>query len=187
MDRSDRQLVNDYLAGNKESLEVLFERNLKAIYSFVCRYVGNAYDAEDITQESFVKAWRNIKKFDQNKNFKTWIFAIAKNTALDFLKKKKTIPFSTFDDIDGNNVVTDMLVDTALIPSELLEHKDIASTLASAMENLSPSHRAVLFLRYNDHFTFREIAESLCEPLHTIKSQHWRALIKLKKLLTEQG
>ena len=87
--RSAEQLIANYLKGDQESLEILVRQYLKVIYSFVFRYVGNAEDAEDITQEVFVRVWRNLKRFNQEQSFKTWLFAIAKNAALDFLKKKK--------------------------------------------------------------------------------------------------
>ena len=73
---SDQKLIADYLGGDEKALEILIYRYLKPIYSFVYRYVGNEQEAEDITQEIFVKAWRNLKKFNQNKSFKTWIFTI---------------------------------------------------------------------------------------------------------------
>lgn len=186
MDKSDEQLVSDYLQGDEASLELLIQRYLKPIYSFAYRYVGGGQDAEDITQEVFVKAWRNIKKFDQSKSFKTWLFSIVKNSCIDFLKKKRTIPFSEFDTEDGGNLITDTLADPSPLPQELLERAGMARILDSAMEKLSPKYRMVLFLRYNDHFNFREIAESLGEPLHTITSRHRRALIKLKEILIEQ-
>ena len=86
---SDKQLIINYLKGDEKSLELLIQSYLKPIYSFVYRCTGNTQDAEDVTQEVFVKVWRNLKKFDQRKSFKTWIFAIAKNTAFDHLKKRK--------------------------------------------------------------------------------------------------
>ena len=184
MDRSDSQLIADYLGGDEKSLEVLFGRYLKPIYSFTYRYVGGGQDAEDVAQEVFVKVWRNLKKFDQQKSFKTWVFSIAKNTAIDFLKKKKAIPFSEFENDEGENMITETLADPSPLPSELLEKAGMAQVLNAAMDKLSPKYRMVLFLRYNDHFNFREIAESLDEPLHTITSRHRRALIKLKELLT---
>ena len=188
----DSQLIADYLSGDEKSLELLIQSYLKPIYSFVYRHVGDAQDTEDITQQVFVKVWRNLKKFDQQKNFKPWIFAIAKNTSIDFLKRsrsasggKKEIPFSKFVNTAGVGILAETLTDPAALPDKLLEWKDITQMLYSAMENLSVPYRMVLFLRYNDHFTFREIAEALEEPLHTVKSRHRRALIKLKKLLTE--
>ncbi|MDP2655108.1 MAG: sigma-70 family RNA polymerase sigma factor [bacterium] len=179
----DQILIKKYIQGDEKSLEILILAYIKPIYSFVYRYGGNGQDAEDITQEVFVKVWRHIKRFDQSKSFKTWIFAIAKNTAIDSLKKKKTIPFSEFENEAGENMLTEMLADPAPLPQELLEKAGVARMLRSTMDKLSPKYRMVLFLRYNDHFNFREIAESLGEPLHTIKSRHRRALIIMRKLL----
>lgn len=186
MNRSDSQLIADYLGGGEKSLEVLFGYYLKPIYSFTYRYVGGGQDAEDVTQDVFVKVWRHIKRFDQSKSFKTWIFAIAKNTAIDFLKKRKAIPFSEFENDEGENMITETLADPSPLPQELLEKAGMAQMLNSAMEKLSPKYRMVLFLRYNDHFNFREIAESLGEPLNTITSRHRRALVMLKKLLCQK-
>lgn len=227
---SDIQLIADYLAGDKKSLEVLVGRYLKPLYSFTYRYAGNAQDAEDITQETFVKVWRHLNPvrsplrscpvkgtfsngvnigrrlwrltsngvkrpalsriysgagFNPKKgSFKTWVFAIAKNTAIDFLKKKKMIPFSEFENKEGENVITETLADSSPLPQELLERAEVAQMLSSAMDKLFPKYRMVLFLRYNDHFNFREIAESLGESLDTVKSRHRRALVMLKKLLS---
>ena len=155
---NDEILTRKYLQGDEKSLEVLILTYLKPIYSFVYRYVGNGQDAEDITQEVFVKFWRNLKKFDQEKSFKTWIFSIAKNASLDYLKKKKAVPFSEFDTEEGGNRLTDTLADPSPLPLELLEKAGMAKLLNAAMEKLSPQYRMVLFLRYNDHFNFREIA-----------------------------
>jgi RNA polymerase sigma-70 factor (ECF subfamily) len=181
----DQILIRKYLQGDEKSLEVLILSYLKPIYSFTYRYVESAQDAEDITQEVFVKIWRNLKKFDRNKSFKTWIFSIAKNTTIDFLKKKKTIPFSEFENKTGENILTKTLTDPAPLPLELLERADITQMLLLAMDKLSPKYRIMLFLRYNDHFNFREIAESLGEPLHTVKSRHRRALVMLKNFIQE--
>ena len=180
---NDQILIRKYLQGDEKSLEVLMLAYLKPIYSFTYRYVGSAQDTEDITQEVFVKIWRHLKKFDQNKSFKTWVFAIAKNTAIDFLKKKKIMLFSEFENEAGENMLTETLSDPAPLPQKLLEKAGVAQMLSSATDKLPLKYRMVLFLRYNDHFTFREIAESLEEPLHTVKSRHRRALIMLRKLL----
>jgi len=191
---SDQKLISLYLAGDEKSLEILFNRYLKMIYSFIYRYVGDQEAAEDVAQEVFVKVWKNLKKFNprknrfanfklrRQKNFKTWLFKIAKNASIDFLRKKKIIPFSSFDNEDGN-ALTDTLADPAPLPDALLERQDLANLLTRALAKISFKYRAVLLLRYNNHFTFREIAESLGEPLNTIKSRHRRALIILKKIL----
>jgi len=195
LELNDEQLIANYLAGDEKSLEILIKRYLKPIYSFVYRYVGNSQDAEDVTQETFVKVWRNLKKFDSRKSpapyrtkgsgsgFKTWIFHIAKNTSFDCLRKKKTIPFSNFENEKGENTLIETLADPAFLPNEIFERANIAEMLSAAMNQLTPKYRMVLFLRYNDHFVFREIAEALGEPLNTIKSRHRRALIMLKKII----
>ncbi|MBI2515114.1 sigma-70 family RNA polymerase sigma factor [Candidatus Wolfebacteria bacterium] len=193
---SDAELVVKYLEGDGASLEFLIKRYVKPIYGFVYKYVENAKDVEDITQDVFVKMWRNLKKpilglprgFNPDKgSFKTWIFQIAKNTAIDFLKKKKATPFSAFENEAGENTFTETLIDLAPLPQELLEKAGMAQMLNSVMEKLSPKYRVVLSLRYNDHLTFREIAESLGGSLNTVKSRHRRALVMLKNIFKKSA
>ncbi|MDO8600803.1 MAG: sigma-70 family RNA polymerase sigma factor [bacterium] len=188
MNRLDQELIVNYLNGDVESLEILIQRYLKPVYRFVYQYVGNVEDAEDITQEAFVKAWRNLQRFDRTKNFKTWIFAIAKNTAIDFLKKKKTIPFSAFSARNGENeagesTFAETLADSLPLPDEMLVRRDARYMLARAMEKLSYEYKMVILLRSMRELTFREIAESLGEPLHTVKSRYRRGLVLLKNIL----
>ena len=198
---SDEKLVADYLKGDEKSLESLIERYLKPIYGFAYKYVRNAKDAEDITQETFVKAWRHLKGFDPsrcrfatlrgkpNKSFRIWLFQIAKNSAIDFIRKsrsaeggKKVLPFSDFDTENGN-IISDTIVDQSPLPQEILENKEIGQILASTTEKLPAKYREVLSLRYNEQLKFKEIAEFLGESLNTVKSRHRRGLALLKKLL----
>ena len=88
MKKSDNEIIIQYLNGDKDAFTEIVNRYLKLIYNFTYRLVGNEKVAEDISQEVFLKAWKNIKKFDLEKNFKTWIFSIAKNTAIDYLRKR---------------------------------------------------------------------------------------------------
>lgn len=178
MHKKDEQLVRDYLKGDEKSLEVLIQRYLKPIYGFAYRHTGSVQEAEDIAQEVFVKIWRNLKKFDQEKKFKTWIFTIAKNAIIDFLKKKKAIPFSDSEDLN-----LDMITDSFPLPDEISEQEEKREILTRAIKKLSPKYRAILSFSHNNHFTFREIAESLGEPLNTVKSRYRRGLVILKKIL----
>jgi RNA polymerase sigma-70 factor (ECF subfamily) len=195
--KEDQNLILEYFKGDEKSLEILIQKYLKPIYGFIYRYVGGAKEAEDITQEVFVRVWRNLKKpapyriysgagFNPKKgSFKTWIFSIAKNAAIDSLRKKKALPFSEFDDDEGGNVLVETIVDPSPLPLEILERKDLTQLLEAAMQKLPMKYRMVLALRYNDHFTFQEIAETLAEPPDTVKSRHRRALILLKKIIGE--
>jgi RNA polymerase sigma-70 factor (ECF subfamily) len=174
----DKNLIQQYLKGDDKSLEILIEKYLKNIYNFVYNNVGDQAVAEDITQEIFIKVWKNIKKFDQNKNFKPWIFQIAKNTFIDYLRKKKSIPFSRFENEKGQNVLTDNLAEK---PLNLLENLSDKETLASVMENLTEDDKKIINLRHIEGLSFNEISERFKKPTNTIKSQYRRILLRLKK------
>jgi RNA polymerase sigma-70 factor (ECF subfamily) len=178
---NERQLIENYLKGDEKSLEILVKKYLKPIYNFAYKYAGNSQEAEDIAQETFVKAWKNLKKFDEKRSFGNWIFFIAKNTALDFLKKKKTMQFSDLQ--KDENSFAEKFVDSSPPPDEVLEKKSAMRKLTKALNKLLPKYRQVLLLRHNDDLTFREISRRLNEPLNTVKSRHRRALISLKKIL----
>lgn len=181
--RSDVQLIADYHAGSEQALALLIQRHLNHIYAFVYRYAQNTEEAHDITQETFVKMWRHLKTFDTEKSFTAWLFAIAKNTAFDFYRKKKTIPFSALETDEHENVAAEMLRDPSPLPDELSMRAEDARILVSAMKTLVPKYRVALALYYNNHLNFREIAVLLNEPINTVKSRHRRALSMLKKLL----
>lgn len=181
---SDEQFISDYLKkGEQQALEILIKRYLKPIYNFVYRFVGDSKEAEDIAQEVFVKAWRNLKRYDQERSFRVWIFAIAKNASIDWLKKKKSLSFSSFENEKGENFSLASLASLDLLPDELSVQSESADKLALATESLSPQYKTVLSLRYNNQLNFREIAEKLGESLNTVKSRHRRALGKLRRLL----
>lgn len=195
---SDQQLIYNYLKkGDEKSLEVLIRRYLKPVYGFAYRYVGNIQEAEDIAQDVFVKMWRNLHKFNPKKSlapyqtagsgagFKAWIFTIAKNTAFDFLRKKKAITFSEFENEKGKSGILEKFIDSSPLPDELLERKGIREIFAKAVGKLFPKYRRVLLLRHEENLTFREISQRLNEPLNTVKSRHRRALIVLKKIFSK--
>lgn len=180
----DQELIRSYLQGDHKALEVLIQRYLKPIFRYAYQYTHNQHDAEDITQETFVKVWKNLKRFDAQKSFKAWIFEIAKNTALDFLKKKKVARFSDFENEDGGNFLLDELTDSGPLPQEIFQQAETAGIIQKFMQKLSTKYRLVFLLRYTNGLTFQEIADSLGEPLHTVKSRCRRGLLQLKKIMT---
>jgi len=174
----DKILIQRYLKGDEKSLEFLIARYLKPIYSFVYKNVGNTSEAEDITQEVFIKIWKNIKKFDQNKNFKPWIFQIAKNTSIDFLRKKKSIPFSKFENEKGQNVLLENMADE---PSNLVGNLSDKGVLAEASLGLNDKEQKIIKLRHTQGMSFKEIADVFEESINTVKSRYRRAIANMRK------
>lgn len=181
--KNDEQLVLDYLNGDDRALPALINRHIKTIYNFVYRLSGNAEEAEDSTQETFVKMWKNLKKYRHGKNFKTWLFSIAHNAAIDSLRKRKTIAFSNFENEEGENAFTETLVDPEPLPDKVSEKTQDKQFLETRLAKLPHRYREVLILHYHEHLTFDEIGKILRSPLDTVKSQHRRALGMLRKLL----
>ena len=182
---TDKKLVAEFLKGNDRTFEKLLKRHLESVYNFLYQLTKDRSAVDDLAQETFIKVWKNLRRFDQSRNFKTWLFAIAKNTAYDFLKKKKAVPFSFFEDGEGNNQINN-LPDKNLAPDQILENADLAKDLEQKLQKISPRYRIILLLRYKDDFSLAEIAEILDKPYNTIKSQHNRGLNLLKKLFPKQ-
>lgn len=181
---TDEQLVRQYLQNNKDerALEELVRRYLPLIFGFVKRYNGNEDNVSDITQETFVKVWKNLKGFDQSKSFKTWIFTIAKHTAIDWLKRKNALPFSMLEEEQGNRGFINSLVDNSLSIFEQLSIKETSKKLAIAMAKLPAEHSTIIRFHIDNDLSFREIAKELNKPLNTVKSRYRRGLILLKKI-----
>jgi RNA polymerase sigma-70 factor, ECF subfamily len=159
------------------NIELFFNQYLKSVYNYVFRIIPDKNEAEDITQEVFVKVWKNLGKVDPDKNFKTWIFAITRNTTIDWLRKRKNIHFSEEEDFEEN------IPDIEPLPDEIFERKELGKELGGALLKIRPDFREIILLRYTEDFTFEEIAEITGKPLNTVKSHHHRALSALRKLL----
>ncbi len=185
---SDEELVADYLKGDEAALEILVKRYLPAIYGFSRRYVGDREKAADIAQETFVKVWRNLKKFDTNRAFKPWIFAIAKNTALDWLKRREDVPFSSFD-IEETKEIDSLGADFSFPKglADSIDRKRFVEKTKIALQKLPKNYHAVFEMRNQDQLTFKEIAAILKEPLNTVKSRYRRAVQAIRRQLSEQA
>ncbi len=184
MDRSDEELIAAYVRGDETIFGTLVERHLGSVYSFVQQFVGDAQEAEDITQDTFVKAWKSALQYRvEASKFKTWLLRIARNTAVDFLRKRKAIPLSYFDTNDGQNVLAETVEDTLELADELFAKTEDVTFVAKMLQTLPPDGREVLVLHYTNGLTFLEIGEMLGEPLNTVKSRHYRAVRQLRKSL----
>lgn len=180
--KTDKELISAYLAGDENAFREIVLRHMNVVYKFAYRYFGGRDDTEDATQETFVKAWNNIRRFDTDKKLITWLLAIAKNTCLDMLKKKTPVNFSKIE-AEKEMDIADIIQDENPLPDEIFERKEKKESMSAILQKIPADYRMVLFLRYNDHLKFREIAEALEEPLNTVKSRHLRGIKILKKLM----
>lgn len=172
LEKDEAELIND-----------LVKRHLKSVYNFALRFVNDREAAEDVAQETFIKVWKNLEQFETGRDFKTWLLAIAHNTAIDWLRKKHQIVFSDFENGDDDNSFADSISDPAPLPEEIMTRKETGQWLEKALAQLSPQNREILTLHYEQNLTFDEIGEIFNQPLNTVKSRHRRALVTLRKFL----
>lgn len=180
---TDEQLISLANKGEEEALTELVSRYLKLGYFIAYQYTNEQFTAEDITQEIFVKLWQNLKKFDTSRKFKAWFYQLAKNTALDNIKKRRDITFSEWEQNTGHEI------EEYLFSNEELSNQidqDLANrSLTEASSSLSAKYVEVLEMYHKKDMNFREIAEVLGESVNTVKSRYRRAVISLKQIIKE--
>jgi RNA polymerase sigma-70 factor (ECF subfamily) len=138
---------------------------------------------EDVVQESFLKVWKNIKKFDNQKaRFKTWLMLIVRNTAIDHTRKRKNISFSQLDTEEKE--FSESITDDMPLPDEIMAKKGDVAALELALSHISEPHREVLLLYNGNDFTFEEIASILDISVNTVKSRYRRAVHALREVMT---
>ena len=188
---TDEEIILSYKNGDGEVFKKLIDRYSAPLYNFAARLAGRN-NAPDIVQEIFIKVWKNLNRFDKNKaSFKTWIFTIAKNATTDFLRKKKSLLFSdlnnpTRSDLDDNSF-EENIPDEDLLPDETLQKLEEKTAdekfLNDLLAKLRPIYQEILALHYQEEMTFEEIGKVLAKPLNTVKSQHRRALLEMRKII----
>jgi RNA polymerase sigma-70 factor (ECF subfamily) len=179
---SDVALVSRAIEGEENAFAELVDRHLQAVYAFSMRYVRDTADADDVAQETFVRAWKNFETFDTSRNLKTWLFTIAKHAALDMLKKKKPVAFSRIMETESElESFLAPYIASGEIPENIVDQKILKGDMGEALAKLPAAYRAVLAMRYEENLKFREIASSLGTSIDTIKSRHRRGLALLRK------
>jgi RNA polymerase sigma-70 factor (ECF subfamily) len=139
----------------------------------------NEEEAKDVSQEIFIKVYRNLQKFDEKSAFSTWIYRIAVNTCIDALRKKKGKEVVSWEEQTQHQ--KENLADTAETPEEVYLQKEKQLQIMDMIQNLSPEHKAVLLMRDMEDMTYGEIAECLSVSLGTVKSRIARAREQFKK------
>jgi RNA polymerase sigma-70 factor (ECF subfamily) len=184
---SDAELVKRYLIGQQEALEELVQRYFRQVFLFAKTYVKQDAEAEDIAQEAFVKAWKNLKKFQPEKKFKTWLFQITKNTCIDYLRKHKNfLPAQNMAE-EQMALSLEKLIDASPLPEEVFDSAGFEASLEKVIGSLPENYRQAVAMHLQQDLTFQEISEILNEPINTVKSRYRRALLIIKKDFIRSG
>ena len=185
---TERELVARAKAGDETAFARLMRENEKRIYNLTLRMTGNVEDALDLSQEAFLNAWRGLKFFKGDSAFSTWVYRLASNVCLDFLRAKKrrqeiVDPVHSLDDQDAPPPPAD----EGLRPDAQLERKERSNSLHRALGNLPDHHRQILVMRELSGLSYQEISDVLRLDLGTVKSRLTRARTALRKLLLADG
>ena len=188
IDIDEKKLLKKAAAGSAEAFEQLVLTYQTPIYNLCLRMTGNPEDAADMTQESVLKAWRSLEGFHFESAFSTWLYRLASNTCLDFLRSvKRRKQFSlTMEDADGETQLLD-LPDPAPTPEASLLSAEESALLGAAMRQLDPEQQRILTLRVVNDLSYTEIAAVLDIKEGTVKSRLARARENLRKKLLQSG
>ncbi len=187
--RHDYELVQKALQGDEKAFARLLTRYKDTIYFMLLKMVNNRSDAEDLTLEAFGKAFKNLHQYSPTYAFSTWLFKIASNNCIDFLRKKKGVHVSIENKEEGENPDPIKLKSKEPDPEERLIRQQKAILLRNVVRKLKPRYQTLVELRYFREFSYEEIAKELDLPLGTVKAQLFRAREMLFKMIesTEIG
>jgi RNA polymerase sigma-70 factor (ECF subfamily) len=188
-DVSELDLVRRCQAGDTEAFNELVTRYRTRIFGMIYNMIHNEQDAWDLAQDSFVKAWKSIKRFRGQSSFYTWIYRIVMNVTIDWARKKQIKAGGTeFDDAIKLKEI-DPACKTApkpvALPYETMERSEVRARIDRAIAQLSPEHRAVILMKEIEEMQYHEIAETLGCSIGTVMSRLFYARKKLQDLLRD--
>ncbi len=163
--------------GDEKAYAELMSRYKKPVYHMILKMIRNVDDAEDLTIEAFAKAFKNLHKFNPDYTFSTWLFRIATNNCIDFIRRKKLVTTSissTYKDDNGDNTEMD-IKDSSLTPFEETIKAQKIEIVQAVVSMLPPKYQTLVRLRYFEELSYEEIATAISAPLGTVKAQLHRA------------
>lgn len=186
MKRNDSALVKRAKQGDGKAYDELMRMYKDAVYNIIYRMVHRRTEAEDLTQETFIKAYNSINSFNEEYAFSTWLFKIATNHCIDFFRKRKLKTYSIEqtirykdDEIRHEYPDTERAADKELLATEK------SGRIHKAIKDLPEKYRIAIEMRHRDEMSYDEIAENLQIPLGTVKARIFRAREMLKKNLKD--
>ncbi len=183
---NEKRLLTKARQGSVQAFEELSEEHYTKVYNICYRMLNNPDDAVEQAQEAFIKAFRYIKDFKGNCSFSTWLYRIATNTCLDFIRKNKnkhnvSLEQETYEDI----TIKDRLMSDLPGPEKIAETNAQKAAIQEAMAKMSEKNRIIIVLRDFMGLSYDQIAESLETPVGTVKSRISRARAELRELLCQ--
>lgn len=184
--QQDQELVESALKGNQLSYGKLMARYRDSIFFMIQKMVNNRDDAEDLTIEAFGKAFSSLHKYSPDYAFSTWLYRIAINNCIDFIRKKRLETFSLDEPIGGDEEGTPVsrnIQSQGLDPEENYIKQQRILLMRNVIERLNPKYRRLIELRYLKELSYDEIAKTMNLPLGTVKAQLFRAKELLYNIL----
>jgi RNA polymerase sigma-70 factor (ECF subfamily) len=166
--------------GDSEAFRVLVERHSRSVFRLAFRMTGNTHDAEDVVQEAFLKAYRNLDRFDQRSQFGSWVYRIAANCAFDVLRarQRRDGRLASVDEDDWPELPA-----PEPGPDRLALGEDVRRRVDTALGRMSPRERAAFVLRHFEGRTIREIGDALDLDAEAVKQSVCRAVRKARRIL----
>ena len=184
MQRDDRVLVEEALGGDQKAFAVLVNRHKEAIYHVIFRIIKDREEAKDLVQETFVKVFNSLSSYRPEFRFTTWLYKIAANCSIDYLRKKKIQTLSLDEKIQTKyGELSFEVVDWSYNPEIELSAKQKGFSIDQAIKSLPKKYREVIVYRHQNDKSYQEIAEILKIPVGTVKARIFRGRELLKKKL----
>ncbi len=184
MQEDDQILIKKALAGNESAYKLLLNKHKDAIFRLIVKIVHNQEEAQDLVQETFMKAFGSLSSYKCQYRFTTWLYKIAANNCIDFLRKRRLISVSLDQPLETKDgEVSIELADWTYNPEADLDSRQKSLSIDAAIETLPKKYREVIIFRHKQEKSYEEIAQILGIPVGTVKARIFRARELLKKKL----
>lgn len=183
-DIDEKEIIKLILNGEKEYFKLIQKKYYSLIYNLIRKIIKDEDDIDDLVQETFIKVYNALPNFQFNFNFSSWIYKIASNNCIDFIRRKKLnfVYIDKNDESDDDEYKFD-IKDPSLTPEEQLQNKERSHLLKQAIKKLPKNYQQVIHLRHEEELDYQEIAERLNIPLGTVKIHLFRARKQLLDIL----